>query len=163
MIKTVKPNHCDHFAKRGRVIRNFKVSICSFLVGILLSMGALVAYAGVANSNYVSYGPVFGYTYKNQASISTGGTSAAAYTWVQNYDYANVPAGYMGAKARMYNSSNVLVAQSDYLYNSSSSYGFNQMTMRSASGTYYSKGLTQAWNGSAYNTYNTAQSPNQNQ
>lgn len=163
MIKTVKPINCDHFVKKGRVIRNFKVSICSFLVGIFLSMGALVAYAGVANSVYVSYGPVLGYTYKNQASISTGGSSAAAYTWVQNYNYANVPTGYMGAKAMMYNSAGTLVTYSDYLYNSSPSYGFNQMITRSASGTYYSKGLTQAWNGSSYYTYNTAQSPNQNQ
>ena len=152
-----------HCGEGGRAIRkNLKVSVCSFIVGVFLSISAVAAFAGTAYGEWGYYGPINNYSYQNRASITTGGSYAYAYTEVQNQAFENIPTGYMGAKARMYDSSNNLVSQSDYYYNSEPLYSMSQSTSRWWGGTYYSKGLTQAWNGSNYVTYNTFPSPSQN-
>jgi len=163
MKKIKKLVDCGQIVEGGRVIRkNLKVSVCSFMVGIFLSISAVAAYAGYAESPWGYYGPILNISYQNRASISTGGNWAYATTEVQNQAFENVPTGYMGAKARMYNSSDSLVSESDFRYNSQPLYSMTQSASRWFSGTYYSKGLTQAWNGSGYVTYSTFQSPSQN-
>ncbi|MHB9094618.1 MAG: hypothetical protein ACYC21_08080 [Eubacteriales bacterium] len=144
------------------VKRNLKVTVCAFMVGILMSISAVIAYAATAESPWGYYGPYLNYSYQNKASIVTGSSSVSAYTDVQNQAFANVPTGYMGAKAMMYNSSNSLVAQSDYRYNTQPLYSMSQSTSITTHGTYYSKGLTQAYDGNGYVTYTTFASPSLN-
>lgn len=163
MTNIVKLTHCDYMGKWWRVIgKNLKVSVCSFLVGIFLSITAIAAYAASAYSPWGYYGPYLGYSYQNRASILTYTDSASAYTDVQNQTSGNVPTGYMGLKARMYNSSNSLVSQSDYSYNSQPLYSMARSTSTTSHGTYYSKGLTQAYNGNGYVEYTTFASPSLN-
>jgi hypothetical protein len=84
---------------------------------------------------------------------------AGAYIVTQND--GNAPVGYMGAKARLYNDSGVLKASSDYIYNSEESSGVGATTSpHKKAGTYYSKGLTRAYNGNGYDEYTTFQTPN---
>ena len=147
------------------VRRHGKLAVCTFMLGILIAIGAIVASAADAYSSWGYYGPILGYSYKNQAEVTSNylGTLGAI-TYVDTQDYSNVPTGYMGVKAQLYNSSDNLVAFSDWSYNNSEAWGWNQGAACSScgSGIYYSKGVTAAYNGNGYNTYYTFQSPNIN-
>lgn len=141
--------------------RNLRTIFCLFLVSVLLGVSASVVYAAV-KSNWKNYGPINTYSYRNQASAGINNWNEVyASTWVENTDSENVPAGYMGNKARLYSSSGSLLEQSVWDYNDDPCGGFSQIApTRSQSGTYYSKGQTKAYTGNGYNTYDTYQSPN---
>lgn len=134
----------------------------AFTLGILISLGVMVAYAGAVYGNWGNYGPVNGYSYKNRAMAQVYNNYLGAGTDVSNQAYVSVPAGYMGAKARLYNSSNVLVDFSTMEYNSVSVISFGVLFQRNSypRGYYYSKGITAAYNGNGYTQYTTLQSPN---
>lgn len=142
---------------------DLKVAICTLMVGILIAMSATLVFAASVSSPYGYYGPILGYSYKNQAKAYTGTGDLAgvwAYACVYSED-GNVPTGYMGARARLYNSSGSLVKSSSWVYNDEPLSGMSIPTdIYKTKGTYYSKGLTAAYNGDGYTTYYTFQSPN---
>ncbi len=144
------------------VKKNLKVTVCAFLVGLFMSISAVAAYAASVYSNWGYYGPINGYSYKNQASLGNNNGYLATGAWVYNQASGNVPAGYMGAKAQLYNSNNQLIDYSDWGYNSSSVnyFGVSISNNNYSHTYYYSKGVTAAYNGNGYTSYNTFQSPN---
>lgn len=145
---------------RGRAIQ---LVMAGMIAGLVLG-SSVPAFAGHAYSSY-GYYTVYGIGYRNQAGVHTTSYSCWATTSVGCYPARNVPAGYMGALARLYNSSGSLVRQSSWQYNGSSLGGMSVLTSDPYSlptGVYYSLGQSRAWNGSGYATYNTFRSPNQN-
>lgn len=77
-----------------------------------------------------------------------------------------VPSGYMDAKARLYNSSGKLVAETTFVYNSGETSVLNSdfasLKPAKASEAYYSYGITAAYNGDGYTQYYTFRNPSQN-
>lgn len=120
------------------------------------------ASAGYAQSIFGTYGPILGYSYKNQADMFTNATVAEADTGVYVTSGGNAPTGYMGAQARLYLSNGSLCRQSVFEYNTSASSGIlASIQTPCGNGTYYSYGGSQAYNGSGYSGYYTFKSPNQ--
>ncbi|MGD0855703.1 MAG: hypothetical protein ABSA18_07835 [Dehalococcoidia bacterium] len=139
----------------------FKMVLCAFVVGIILA-SAPAAFAGLAYSNPIYYGPIDGYSYYNEALVYTGSGLAYAETLESNQGSGNVPTGYMGCLARLYNSSGTLVTNTPWEYNSQPMLSFAAYTNDIyTSGTYYSSGIASAYNGNGYTPYYTYQSPNQ--
>jgi len=131
------------------------------LGGFILGAGT-VAFAGLADSPWGYYGPILGKSYRNQATVVTGTDHAWAYTYVETTGQENLPAGYMGALARLYKSG-TLCSQQGYTYNDTALAGFSEATfVNCGRGTYYSYGVTKAYNGNGYNAVFTFQSPSQN-
>ncbi|MEU5539965.1 ATP-dependent Lon protease [Streptomyces sp. NPDC020362] len=132
--------------------------VCLLASGLL---GAFVpqASAATAYSPWAYYGPVYAHYYKNRAWV---GTSSRIYavTDVYNQSTTNVPAGYMGALARLYRNQ-VLCTQTGYAYNTGPAAGMSVPTTGNAcgSGAYYSYGVSKAYNGNGYNAYFTYESP----
>lgn len=143
------------------VSKNFKVMICAFLVGILISVSA-VAFAATVYSSWGYYGPINGYSYKNQASLMNSDGWLTTGTNVYNQYSGNIPAGYMGAKAQLYNTNNQLIDYSSWQYNSTAVNNFGVIIQKNnySHTYYYTKGITAAYNGNGYTTYYTFQSPN---
>lgn len=140
--------------------KNLSGVVCAFVIGLLVST-SVVVYAASASSSWKSYGPVLEYSYKNRASITTLTSGAQPSTTVGSTSGA-APAGYMGCCTRLYNTSNVLVSQSKWIFNDDPNittiiYGG---PWTNTQGTYYSKGQTAAYNGDGYNHYDTNKSPN---
>ncbi|PKM47228.1 MAG: hypothetical protein CVV03_04395 [Firmicutes bacterium HGW-Firmicutes-8] len=142
--------------------KNLKVTVCAFILGLLITVSTAVAYAATIYSNWGYYGPINGYSYKNRSSlmISNGWLNTGADVYNQAVD--NIPTGYMGAKARLYNSSNQLIDYSSWHYNSSACNNFGVIISKNnySHGYYYGKGQTAAYNGNGYTIYNTFQTPN---
>jgi len=143
----------------------FKTCASMFACGVLLGIGSEV-FAGVANGTMGYYGPIDGYSYENQATIYTFasglGQGASAQVYAQNQAQANVPSGYMGAYAQLWNSSGALIESSGWIYNNGPAYQQDASTgTYTTHGTYYSTGFTAAYNGNGYTTYSTFRSPNQ--
>lgn len=141
-----------------------KFVIYALVLGVFFG-GAGTALAGTASSPYYYYGPVLGYNYDNQATVvaeTSPLVGAWAATWVGQDGYLSVPPGYMGAKARLYDSSGILREASNWVYNNSSANAFDVLTPTdSTPGTYYSYGISAAYNGNGYYTYYTYVSPYQ--
>lgn len=95
--------------------KKLNVMVCVFMLGILISINAAVAYAATAYGNWGYYGPVNGYSYQNQSSINNDYAQLSTTTLVQNQASGNIPAGYMGVKTQLYNSNNQLVDYSDWI------------------------------------------------
>ncbi|NOU88665.1 hypothetical protein GC102_23360 [Paenibacillus sp. LMG 31460] len=140
--------------------KDLKYMVSSLLAGVLLGSFAVMAFASTASSGWGTYGPINGYSYQNKATVSND-TRLYAATSVQTQDSSNAPTGYMGAVARLYKS-DVLCQSTSYSYNSSSAAGMGTSTTTTGcgSGTYYSYGLSAAYNGNGYNEWYTFQSPN---
>lgn len=142
---------------------NIKTTVCTFMVGVLLGIIAVPIYAAYAESPWGYYGPHLGYLYKNQARVSDD-VRLYAGTGVYNQDTGNVPTGYMGVKSQLFKSDE-LYRYTDMWYNDSPSAGLGNSTLSGyddPSGTYYSKGITAAYNGNGYTNYYTFQSPSIN-
>ena len=142
--------------------RHRKVAFIAFMVGILLGISVMVAFAAKATSTWVYYGPILGYSYQNQATVSNDHELWFS-TYVRTQNSSSVPTGYMGALTRLYKS-DVLVASEGWAYNSGPCSGYTLVGSGygHGSGIYYSKGKTRAYNGNGYNTFDTNQSPNIN-
>ncbi len=140
-----------------------QIRIKAGLVGLLACglVGSFTpqASAATATSPWVYYGPVHGYSYKNRATVSTT-PRIYAVTGVYNQSTGNVPSGYLGALARLYRNQ-TLCTQTGYVYNSGSANGMDVVTTGSScgSGTYYSYGVSKAYNGNGYDAYFTYESP----
>ena len=124
------------------------------------SVGAVApAFAGTAYSTVGAF-TVAGTNYTNQAYVitSTGKVSA-----VSEIDVASgsVPAGWMGARGRLFNAAGTLIQESATAYTSVTASGLGVPTVRTGTGTWNSYGVTYSWNGSSYSPYYTFRSPNQ--
>ncbi|KXG74029.1 hypothetical protein AN618_24160 [Fervidicola ferrireducens] len=91
-------------------------------VCILILSFSIVAFAAYADSPY-KYATVYGYDYDFKARIYNTGTYVTAETLVVCND-GNVPTGYMGAQARLYNSDGLLKLSSSWVYNDRELAGF---------------------------------------
>jgi hypothetical protein len=144
-------------------LNNRRLVLSVFLAGTLIGASASVAFAATATSNPYNYGPVNGYSYYNEASVSSDSGLVEANTSASNVSPVNVPTGYIGVAEALFNSSNQVITTRDWIYNNIPAVGIGYSTSGiSTSGTYYSKGYSQAFNGSGYTMYNTNRSPNIN-
>lgn len=134
-----------------------------FIIGIILGVSTMAAFAyTVADGNYTYYGPVNGYSYFNYSSVEAWdpgvGVDANMTVADQNYDQ-NIPTSYMGLKAWLYKG-DAVVQSTGWEYNTEPNEGFWLWTDNNYdTGYYYADGQSRAWNGSAYNTYDAAASP----
>jgi len=106
-----------------------------------------------------------GYSYKSQSWISDyyGGMDALfAGVTCSNQVAGNIPVGYMGCQAQLYDSNNNLIAYTNWSYNkiAENSMGIIRWGDSYNSGYYYSRGKTAAYNGNGYNYYWAYISPN---
>jgi len=132
------------------------------LAGLTFVLSVAPAFAAAASSGYGYYGPIGGYYYKNRADVDNtyGYIRAGTYDTTQNG--GSVPAGYMGALARLYKGG-ALCSQYGYNYNGSTSSGIETYSSTGCgSGVYYSYGATANYNGNGYNYTYTFQSPSIN-
>lgn len=129
-------------------------------VAILLVVVAS-AFAGTAYSSY-HYFTDGSYGYKNRAIIVTNTSGASAQTMLGSNPLVNRGAGWFGVAERLYTSGGSLIYQTGYLYNSRTTNSIQATGGNyQVPGTYYSRGLTRSWNGSAYVGHTTLSSPNQ--
>ncbi|MFD4990326.1 ATP-dependent Lon protease [Streptomyces sp. NPDC058374] len=132
------------------------------LVG-LLAVGLLGAFtpqaAAAAYSPWGYYGPIKGYKYKNRAYITDSSRLYASTTAAKDGG-GNVPAGYLGALARLYKG-NTLCASNGYSYTTGPANSLSVPTLGNGcgAGTYHSYGVTKAYNGNGYNAVYTLKSP----
>ncbi|WP_422446435.1 peptidase [Thermoanaerobacterium sp. DL9XJH110] len=139
--------------------RKFHKTLVLFSIVCILILGiSSVVFAAYATSDKKET-TVYGYTYMYSAGVYTNGTYVSAETAVSCIDQ-NVPTGYMGAKARLYDSDANLILESSWEYNDEELAGFNTWTKTyTTSGNYYSFGQVRLYNGDGYNTYSTYKSP----
>lgn len=144
-------------------MRKLKLKTLKFIITILLAtsvtmsclnISALAASADSPTRNAT----VYGITYNYYSSVHNNSTS----TWGYGHVYAddNVPTGYFGINARLYNSSGTLIKSSGMQYNGSS---VNSKSLNSGStttkGTYYSQCQVSFYNGNGYHSYLSYSSP----
>lgn len=136
-----------------------RLTAVALVVGILVGLGVRAAFAANAESSWQVTGTVAGYTYENRSFISNTGTDAA--TDDQTTNLVNVPSGYMGVWAGLYESNGSLCKQSAWYYNSGPAAGIGYPTNGTYCGTgnYYSYGESKAYTGSGYVAYHTYTSP----
>lgn len=144
--------------------KNTRTAFLAFVIGIIFSLiiTAVEAADGSAYSNTKSYGPVNGYSYYNQAGIGVQSGYLFAETDVTKSGGGTVPTGYMGTKVIDYREG-YLCYSSDVYYNPVAAGAIidsQDLGVGCGDGTYYSKGITYAYNGNGYSAYNTNQSPN---
>lgn len=101
-----------------------------------------------------------GYKYSYKAFSGIWGSKGWAS--IKQDGYTNVPIGYMGAKAVIYDSSGNLKASSSWQYNNKSCNEINVYTKSLTKNNkyYYGQGKARAYNGNGYNTYTLYKSPN---
>jgi len=139
---------------------NLKIALCAFIASIILGI-CTVAFATELSSNWKNYGPINGYSYRNQATVRTAG-GVQAETYVERSTTGNVPVGYLGAKASLYDSYDRLYNSTGWDYSIDICHGMYQVTTPYDfdAGYYYSKGQSAAYNGDGYSTYATYATPN---
>lgn len=121
--------------------------------------GAMPAFAGLATGNFSTF-TCGSYGYRNRASVQTASYGAIAGTTIGSYASVSRPTGWYGVKARLYNSSDVIRAQTDTVYSGSACWGMSVWTSAYAvRGNYYSYGISQSWTGSGYHSHATYKSP----
>ena len=128
------------------------------VAGLTVLGAASPAYAATAQGPDAYYGPIYGYSYYNYNWIDS--SIEEAVTIVGNQEAANVPTGYMGDQAELWTSSGSLCLASGWYYNPSPagsiSYGVSGTC---GAGNYYSQGVTSAYDGNGYVSYQSDQSP----
>lgn len=143
--------------------RNLKKTISLLFVGIILGVSIMAVFASTtyASGIYSYYGPQLGYSYKNQSTVTSDTTwGCFADTIAKTQDWSYVPVGYIGCMARLYNSAGDLKKITDWDYNYEETNIWSASTdWIQISGTYQSDGLTRAWNGTGYYTYDSYPSP----
>lgn len=98
------------------VKKNFKKIILLFTVGIILGLSIIPVF-GTAYSIWGYYGPVLGYSYRNQsACVDWSDSSMSGFAQVETQDGGNAPTGYMGVQAWLYKD-DVLILTSGWYYN----------------------------------------------
>jgi hypothetical protein len=147
--------------RNGTLLRTV---IIGMIAGLALTVSATPAFAGAADGLYKPYGPHVGFSYRNKARVVTTPVIAAAATGVEVTSADPAPVGYIGARAELYKDG-ALCGLSPFTYNTTPTKGFAvgvNMGDDCGAGTYYSHGVSQAYNdGGGYTSYRTFQSPNQ--
>lgn len=141
----------------------FKRKIMSFVVIVsLISSISLNAFA-MGTTSEGSYTTVYvnGYTLKYNSTVTADTGSVWSHVHIYNPKYENLPVGYLGVNARMYNSSGTLIKSSGWEYNDTPLLGIANMTpiYYTSAGTYYGRGQVRVYNGNGYNIYTTTRSP----
>lgn len=142
-----------------KISNSIKVGVAAFLLGGFLTAGAQAA---SAVDGQVSSYSTFGYSYQNYSSMQNTSANAVASTTVRNANSENMPGGYMGVNARIFTSGGTEKGESGFKYTNGPSSAFSVPYLYGPSGTYYSYGVTRAYNGNGYNSYYTFKSPNLN-
>jgi len=124
------------------------ISIALALVMCLCA--AIPAFAAEYESSHASYS-VDGHTYDLWSSLYTRSPNTGA-AWICESNYTNMPAKYLGAKARVYDENNQLLKQTDMNYTTSASYYMVASVDVSSTGKIYSKGEAAVYNGVDYDT-----------
>lgn len=146
-----------------------KPIIISMLSVALVLALSTTAFAGYATSTW-GYYTVYNRNYSNYCGITTGTSNGTPFANTSTRAQSNptttkVPVGYLGSKARLYDGSNRLIAETSYVYNSTETATLNSdfaSKNPAVSGTaYYGYGITAAYNGNGYTTYYTFKSPSQ--
>jgi len=106
---------------------------------------------------------IFGYKYSFTSEVDLRGSippTVEAVATVKVLENQAVPTGYMGANARLYNSSGALQASSGPVYNVGTTSMFFVYSPRiSTPGQYYAHNIGLFYNGNGYNTYIGYESP----
>ncbi|MCR4782562.1 MAG: hypothetical protein K5851_07470 [Lachnospiraceae bacterium] len=111
------------------------------------------------SSNW-TYASVGGQSYHFRSEVSTRNNRAEGVANVI-HNGGNVPTGYMGAQARLYNSNGVLKSAGQTIYNTIPSVNLYAYTSSvGLSGFYYAQCTVYLYNGNGYNSYSTNKSPN---
>ena len=145
-------------------MENIRVKVSTFLLGIILGVSTMSVLAAVAYGEWGYYGPFLGINYQNQAYVGVLSSGVYAGTKVSRNrnESGNVPIGYMGSQARLFKN-DALYSSSTMTYNDEPLWSFSVTTGSTTNtGTYYSKGITAAYNGNGYDYYYTFASPSQN-
>lgn len=146
-------------------MKGIKSKVGAFLVGILIGVSVTGVFASIAYGIWGYYGPQLDYNYKNRNSINADDAlnSISATTVVARDGSGTIPEGYMGTQVRVFKD-DALHKSGVMQYNPSatSSYTAAMALIDVGVGTYYTKGITAAYNGSGYYTYSSYQSPSQN-
>lgn len=137
-----------------------RLSLLAFLSFFAVGYGAGSAYAGVAYSSY-GYSTVAGKQYQNRAVIGTSSGNAQATTETKRSS-GSTPIGWAGSRGRLFTSGGSLSCEGTNQYNSTGSGALGLSCIRYSVGTWYSYGVSLAWNGSSYQSFYTFLSPNQN-
>ncbi|MGE6575952.1 hypothetical protein [Paenibacillus xylanexedens] len=99
------------------------------------------------------------YVYYSQSS-DAGSTTFYAYTTIASkYASEEIPAGYMGAQARVYDSTDTLRAYGATEFSPAKQLVFTTSTGTSTKGSYYSYGLVKMYTGNGYTTKYAYKSP----
>ncbi|ABK05568.1 hypothetical protein Arth_4397 (plasmid) [Arthrobacter sp. FB24] len=147
-------------SKRSNNVRK-RVVAATMLSAFVISFGAGSAVAGDAWGD-TGYYTVSGIQYENFARVSTSTGQATAESWARRVG-GNTPVGYAGARGRLFTSGGSLSCEGVDRYNpSTGSYAVGSSCARYSSGTWYSYGVTQGWNGTGYTAVYTFRTVNQN-
>jgi hypothetical protein len=127
----------------------------SAVLGGALGTGIGPAMAANANSQEKNF-TVGGKGYINRTYVNTDVRTASATILRDNA--ANVPAGYIGVKVRVFWDSGNLCAAGAWNYNPNANWILTKYLDHSCGGWIYAQGRTEAWNGTDYvaqDTYRT--------
>lgn len=150
---------------RKNMKRNLKKNVLPFILGILLGISVLPVAAlpySTATGSMGSYGPVSGYSYYNDSTISNWGTGNGinAKEMVATQNGSLAPTGYMGALCWLYKSG-IIIRTANWKYNQEPDNLMLNITDSNyvSASDYYADGETRAYNGNGYTTYSGYQSP----
>lgn len=143
-------------------IMTLMISVCIIFIASLI-IG--YAYQGTIAESIVTTHITAGSNYPYVTSKAI----VQSHTAVNGFSIAGtestVPTGHLGALARVYNSNNSLIGQSNWYYNSSATTEWSVgVTTTPSTGSYYSQGLVAIFSDveGDYATYQTARTPNVN-
>lgn len=140
----------------------FRRSSVAFLIGLLFAASLSMANAASSSSPWLYYS-CYSKNYCNISTIVVSPSGASAISQA-NCTSGKVPPGYIGVCPRLYNGNDQLCQSVDWQYNSTTTKVKQVSTGEHTVGgqSYYSFGMTRAYNGSGYKTYYTYKSPSLN-
>jgi hypothetical protein len=132
----------------------------AFLIVTYVNSSYAYAASTTVTSSY-AYETENGYNYYFY-SYATSFDSSSIYGLVKcmSNGSGNIPIGYMGVHARLYDKNTTLITSSDWYYNQNAVAGIGATTsFIYTSGTYYSKGEVDLYNGNSYTGYEAYGTP----
>lgn len=131
-----------------------KKKFLSLALAMVMCLALCVtAFAAEYNSSIKEFYGTGNYSYTAYSTLYADGSRYRAATWIETMG-GNVPAGSMGANARLYNSSGTLLRETGMIYNTTSNY-FQVATTSSGSSSptgAYSWGEVDLYNGDHFGT-----------
>lgn len=134
-------------------MKNLFFGFSRMLLAVCLIGSFNLTSVNAANSDKLET-TVNGYTYIYYSQSSDAGSSSyTAFTTIASKSANQViPAGYMGAQARIYNSNDTLIVAGSTNYSPSNQLTFSASQNYGVKGSYYSYGVVKMYNGNGYNT-----------